>query len=109
MGRHVDKGEQEWEKVMVCLLCRIMASEEEALSTPTESDTNNQCNLMEGSIEDRAELMCQICDETLKEPKVLTCLHVYCRTCLETKVEEESEPVDEEPTKPLTCPVSQLL
>ena len=28
-------------------------------------------------------LECAICLETFKEPKVLTCQHSYCKTCLE--------------------------
>ena len=31
-------------------------------------------------------LECAICLETFKEPKVLTCQHSYCKTCLERLV-----------------------
>ena len=29
---------------------------------------------------------CAICNEKLKQPKVLSCLHVFCQECLEKRV-----------------------
>ncbi|KAK7097268.1 hypothetical protein V1264_004274 [Littorina saxatilis] len=84
-----------------------MASDEEtpAVVSDNESVTDQlEGSLIEGDIEDEAELMCQICEEKLKEPKLLSCLHAFCQDCLEKQVEEESAPVDGEPTKPLLCP-----
>ena len=90
-----------------------MSSEKE--SSPVLPDNEEQeeldCqNLIDGSIEleDELELTCRICEEKLKEPKVLSCLHAYCEACLEKKVEEELAPVDGEPTKPFCCPVSSF-
>jgi hypothetical protein len=63
---------------------------------------------LEGCLEDcnqNVELTCDICKEKLTDPKVLPCLHSFCQTCLEKKVEEVTAPVDGEPTKPLTCPM----
>lgn len=86
-----------------------MASDEEPQPVINES-----LDAVKNSIEletDAADRSCQICDETLKDPKVLSCLHVFCQTCLEKVVEEESEQADGEPTKQaelLKCPVSTL-
>ena len=98
-----------------------MASDEKTsaplTSSPTEleldSNSNNQCSL-DGCIEESSdmELTCKICEEQLKEPKVLSCLHAFCQACLEQKVIEESNPIDDEPTKTLetfACPVSFVL
>lgn len=96
--------------LFLLFLSRIkMASDEEtpAVVSDNESVTDQlEGSLIEGDIEDEAELMCQICEEKLKEPKLLSCLHAFCQDCLEKQVEEESAPVDGEPTKPLLCPVS---
>ena len=37
----------------------------------------------------KKHLECTICLETIKEPKMLTCQHTYCRECLENLVKKD--------------------
>ena len=49
-------------------------------------------------VELRERLTCAVCMEQFKEPKVLPCLHTYCKKCLEKLVKKQgSEQV-------ITCP-----
>ena len=43
-------------------------------------------------------LDCAVCMEQFKEPKVLPCLHTYCKGCLEKLVKKEG------PDYVVTCP-----
>lgn len=72
-----------------------MASEDENQSIKSTSSSPVESSMESGGVNQS----CSICEETLKQPKVLSCLHVFCQTCLEKIIEEESEPVDGEPTK----------
>lgn len=84
-----------------------MAGEEEPQAVTTPPSSSPLEGSLEGSLEDGAGRSCQVCDESLTEPRVLACLHVFCRDCLQKIVEEESHPVDDEPTKlveAIACP-----
>ena len=56
------------------------------------------------SIEDDHELICKICSKELKSPKVLSCLHAFCKCCLENVAEKTS--INNETIVTLKCPVS---
>jgi hypothetical protein len=36
------------------------------------------------------DYLCSICDEKFKEPRVLSCLHVFCTNCLKNQVEPKT-------------------
>ena len=44
---------------------------------------------------------CPACQKKLKQPKVLSCLHVYCEPCLQKQVEENNN--TDVPNKYLEC------
>ena len=44
------------------------------------------------------QLTCAVCMEQFKEPKVLPCLHTYCKQCLEKLVKKQ------EADHVITCP-----
>lgn len=52
--------------------------------------------LMDGALEDtqsmcdESERDCKICKKTLETPRVLACLHVFCESCLDTLLIDES-------------------
>ncbi|XP_076446481.1 protein meiotic P26-like [Babylonia areolata] len=93
-----------------------MATEEKieevtASSPELDHSPSKECDL-EGCIEDttEAELTCKICQEELKNPKILSCFDTFCQDCLEQKVLTDSETIDGEPIKPVetvTCPVCE--
>ena len=43
------------------------------------------------------ELTCPVCTEHFKEPKVLPCLHYYCKTCI-------ADLIKRAPNRPFNCP-----
>lgn len=40
----------------------------------------------------REELICAVCLDILREPKVLQCAHSFCRECLEKIVAQRQQP-----------------
>lgn len=59
----------------------------------------------------REELICAVCLDILREPKVLQCAHSFCRECLEKIVAQRQQPApnytaepDEGANQGLTCP-----
>ncbi|GFR68575.1 B-box type zinc finger protein ncl-1 [Elysia marginata] len=47
---------------------------------------------LEGALEDEQAIdVCSLCEEKMKNPKVLSCLHVFCEACLKKKLEVERE------------------
>lgn len=50
---------------------------------------------------DKSDLMCQLCKNKLNEPKLLNCLHVFCKQCLVAHL--MSECGDSQPST-LNCP-----
>ena len=49
-----------------------------------------------------AELICAICGSRFDDPRVLPCLHTYCRKCVESLAQQKSASVDVEKT--IVCP-----
>ncbi|XP_071124967.1 B-box type zinc finger protein ncl-1-like isoform X2 [Mytilus edulis] len=47
------------------------------------------------------ENSCSKCGSTFNQPKILTCLHVFCQSCLEKEIEEKEE---NEPKDVIVCP-----
>lgn len=43
------------------------------------------------SLDGDEEHTCRICEEKLKQPKILNCLHVFCQTCLENENEDAKD------------------
>ena len=44
-----------------------------------------------GSLGGNDENTCGICEEKINQPKILTCLHVFCQSCLEKQMEDKEE------------------
>ncbi|KAK3099629.1 hypothetical protein FSP39_007220 [Pinctada imbricata] len=84
------------------------------MNSPADMSTNSKENSLENSREsspvpnniledlDDSQL-CQICQEKLKQPKILNCLHVFCEECLETAYKEQCE--ESGPDLPIVCPI----
>ena len=54
------------------------------------SFTNFRLTMASAVPEEVAErLTCAVCMEQFKEPKVLPCLHTYCKACLEKLVKKQ--------------------
>ena len=60
-------------------------------SGPQESPCQSPATLEESTSAINEDQVCKICEERFKNPKVLSCLHVYCQACLEKLVAESSE------------------
>ena len=62
---------------------------EEVEKDDIEEDAEEEEGL-EGGLENdiSEEQLCRICDEKYKQPRVLSCLHVFCTPCLEKQLEE---------------------
>ena len=48
-------------------------------------------------------LLCDVCKETMNEPKILPCSHSFCKACLENMTTQDEKNVDGEGQK-LDCP-----
>lgn len=88
-----------------CLHCGSHAATElgaEAMATPADSDTAREPAVANGT-EPRElvvpeELKCGLCENELRDPKVLPCCHTYCKACLEGLLASSSD------HHKLTCP-----
>ena len=56
-----------------------------------------------GSLTNPDKIICPICLETIREPKLLPCIHTFCLRCLQTLC-DDNDPGDEVP-----CPVCRQL
>lgn len=58
-----------------------------------ENEDEGEEEELEGGLESGGseEQMCRICDEKYKQPRILSCLHVFCTACLEKQLEEDAE------------------
>ena len=52
-----------------------------------------------------AELTCAVCSDRFCDPKVLPCLHTYCRKCVENLAKEESP---EDDSVKVLCPLFSM-
>ena len=64
-------------------------------------EDSNCNNALESLEDDMAADICQICENKLKSPKVLACLHVFCEECLKKKLEDDKAEESASPTSPL--------
>lgn len=63
---------------------------EEAEKEDTEDDAEEEEEGLEGGLESNIneDQLCRICDEKYKQPRILSCLHVFCTPCLEKQLED---------------------
>ena len=63
---------------------------EEAEKEDTEDDAEEEEGGLEGGLESNIneDQLCRICDEKYKQPRILSCLHVFCTPCLEKQLED---------------------
>ena len=57
--------------------------------SPTGSPLESPCRSEAGSpvLQEVCENACELCSQKLQQPRVLSCLHVFCTPCLEKQVE----------------------
>ena len=62
----------------------------EAEKEDTEDDDEEEEEGLEGGLESNIneDQLCRICDEKYKQPRILSCLHVFCTPCLEKQLED---------------------
>ncbi|KAK3798783.1 hypothetical protein RRG08_040615 [Elysia crispata] len=94
-------------------LRRGMANEQENTISPvggSQAEDSSGDLSLEGALEEeRAIDVCSLCEEKMKNPKVLSCLHEFCEACLKKKLDGEKESkissgMKEEDPVSLTCP-----
>lgn len=76
-------------------------SEKSELLEDTKELTEEESRVTENSVS--ADHVCQKCDEAFINPKVLSCLHVFCETCLQ-QLEADNKEEDDESRDVITCP-----
>ncbi|XP_076321036.1 LOW QUALITY PROTEIN: protein meiotic P26-like [Tachypleus tridentatus] len=69
---------------------------------------SNELSPLQSSPEPENDHFCNLCNQELKQPRVLSCLHVFCETCLEKELlDSRNKQLDLEPCDTLdilTCP-----
>ncbi|XP_013794813.1 B-box type zinc finger protein ncl-1-like [Limulus polyphemus] len=69
---------------------------------------SNELSPLQSSPEPENDHFCNLCNQELKQPRVLSCLHVFCETCLEKELLDlTNKQLDMEPCETLdvlTCP-----
>ncbi|XP_059144458.1 brain tumor protein-like isoform X2 [Physella acuta] len=82
-----------------------MASENGDASSPTAELTLTEDNMssgLDGGLEDNQAIdICRLCEDKIKVPKVLSCLHEFCEGCLKKKYDSEREEEVNSPSSPL--------
>lgn len=53
---------------------------------------------------EESDQVCGLCNDSFKQPRVLSCLHIYCEACLESCMEEKSEGNKDYAGMSLECP-----
>jgi hypothetical protein len=57
---------------------------------------------LDGALEDDQSFdICRLCENKMKAPKILSCLHEFCEECLKKKLETEKEEENASPSSPL--------
>ncbi|GFN75055.1 B-box type Zinc finger protein ncl-1 [Plakobranchus ocellatus] len=78
-----------------------MANEKESAISPvggTQTEESSGDMSLEGALEEEQAIdVCLLCDEKMKNPKVLNCLHEFCEACLKQKL-SDSENKSTSPT-----------
>ena len=59
----------------------------EHLENDEGSDKTEEKEDSEGIVERNEDFCCQLCEKDFVNPKVLTCLHVFCEECLSKRVQ----------------------
>lgn len=77
-----------------------MARIELKMSSKENSPRESPIDSLTCSLEND-ENSCSKCGSTFNQPKILTCLHVFCQSCLEKEIEEKEE---NEPKDVIVCP-----
>ncbi|CAG5120940.1 unnamed protein product [Candidula unifasciata] len=77
----------------------------ESNSSPTIEETltsDDSSNALDGALEgDQPFDICHLCEDKLKSPKILSCLHEFCEDCLKKKLESDKEGENVSPSSPL--------
>ena len=55
-----------------------------------------------------AELTCTVCRGRFDDPRVLPCLHTYCRKCVKSLAQQKSASADGEKTSTIVCPICDI-
>ena len=85
------------------------SSLEEHESEERESLEGSPLNISDSDLAKSLEEVdhaCGLCSERLQQPRVLSCLHVFCTRCLEKQVEEEEGSEDLLGCDPFTTPIA---
>lgn len=59
-------------------------------------DEEEELEVLEDERLEQSENHCAICQENFKDPRILNCLHVFCRDCLEKQLAESQARAEEE-------------
>lgn len=82
--------------------------EEATKSAEEQEQDSDSVSAMNGT-----EFNCTLCDERYKQPKVLSCLHIFCTDCIKKLLEtsedskEEDAVVKSKAKLAITCPTCQ--
>lgn len=73
-----------------------MATEVEGAKSQTSKvilpDDDQGSSILDGALEDEQSFdICSLCEEKMKSPKILSCLHEFCEACLKKILESEKE------------------
>ena len=63
-----------------------------------ETNSNQAEAIQKGVKELEKEITCPVCHDHFQEPKILTCLHYYCKRCVQALARRAGE------NKPFSCP-----
>lgn len=83
----------------------IKSSMEDTVSPPVETtmaEDDPVDGALDGALEDDHSIdICCLCENKMKSPKILSCLHEFCEECLKKKLEREKEEENATPSSPL--------
>ncbi|BFZ14823.1 hypothetical protein BsWGS_17861 [Bradybaena similaris] len=77
----------------------------ESSASPNVEETltsDDSTSALDGALEgDQPFDICHLCEDKLKSPKILSCLHEFCEDCLKKKLESDKEEENASPSSPL--------